>query len=60
MGRVSVAQPRSAEELGAAVGICNRVIAHQERDGAQPPGAVRKRVDARRRTATLERARKVS
>jgi transcriptional regulator with XRE-family HTH domain len=28
------------EELGAAVGVSNRMIAYYERDGAQPPGAM--------------------
>lgn len=28
------------DELGAAVGISNRMIAYYERDGAQPPGAI--------------------
>ncbi len=28
------------EELGAAVGVSNRMIAYYERDGAQPPGAL--------------------
>ncbi len=28
------------EELGALVGVSNRMIAYYERDGAQPPGAL--------------------
>jgi len=28
------------EQLGAAVGVSNRVIAYYEADGAQPPGAL--------------------
>lgn len=34
------AQGLTQEELGAAVGISNRMIAYYERDGAQPPGAI--------------------
>jgi len=39
------------EQLGAAVGVSNRVIAYYEADGAQPPGAL---------LAELARALKVS
>jgi len=34
------AQGLTQDELGAAVGISNRMIAYYERDGAQPPGAI--------------------
>ena len=33
-------QGLTQDELGAAVGISNRMIAYYERDGAQPPGAI--------------------